>query len=47
MQTYHYWSAATGACCTSFAWVTGLDDGDVDDDGKAVSSYVWLVRGGE
>ena len=40
-----YWSSTTHAWDSNFAWAVYIDDGDVYDMPKIVTSYVWPVRG--
>jgi hypothetical protein len=41
---WFYWSSTTKNL--SSAWGVDLNDGDVNNGGKAGANYVWAVRGG-
>ena len=47
VQSSYYWSSATRAGSTPFAWGVDLYGGDVYGGSKAGTSYVWPVRGGQ
>lgn len=47
VQTSNYWSSATNADNTSYAWVVYLNSGYMYGGNKAGSYYVWPVRGGQ
>ena len=47
VQSNNYWSSTTNANNTSNAWNVNLNDGNVNNDDKTNSNYVWPVRGGE
>lgn len=47
VQTNNYWSSTTNANNTSNAWIVNLNNGNVNNDNKTNSNYVWPVRGGE
>jgi len=49
VQSSSYWSAATFASDTSFAWVVNLGNGVVviDDKTHTGTLFVWCVRGGQ
>ncbi len=47
VQTAIYWSSTSIADYPAYAWRVHLDNGSVDDDGKAGTYYVWPVRGGQ
>ena len=47
VQSYYYWSSTTDASDTDGAWVVFLGDGGVYWLNKAVTGYVWPVRGGQ
>jgi hypothetical protein len=42
-----YWSSTTDAASTGNAWYMDLDEGNVENTGKASTKYVWPVRGGQ
>ncbi len=46
VQSGGYWSGTTSAKSTSDAWNVGLSYGEVLNDNKSNSCYVWPVRGG-
>lgn len=43
----NYWSSTTNADNTTNAWNVNLNDGNVNNDNKGNTNYVWPVRGGE
>ncbi len=47
VQSGYYWSSSTDALNTANAWRVGMFGGDVGEDGKTTSYYVWPVRGGQ
>lgn len=47
VQSYYYWSSTTYAGSTGSAWYVYLYNGHVDYYGKALTYYVWPVRGGQ
>ena len=47
VQSDNYWSSTTYANDTSNAWIVNLNDGNVNNDDKTNTNYVWPVRGGE
>jgi RNA-directed DNA polymerase len=53
VQSNNYWtrpersSGTTNANNTSNAWNVNLNDGNVNNDDKTNTNYVWPVRGGE
>jgi hypothetical protein len=47
VQSNNYWSSTTNANDTSNAWIVNLNDGNVNNDDKTNTNYVWPVRGGE
>jgi len=42
-----YWSSATYAASTGYAWLVNLYHGNVSYDTKVTTYYVWPVRGGQ
>lgn len=46
VQSSNYWSATTNANNTSNAWDVNFNNGDVNNDDKSNSNFVWCVRGG-
>jgi len=47
VQSNNYWSSTTYAPNTTNAWNVNLNDGNVNNDNKTNTNYVWPVRGGE
>ena len=47
VQNSYYWTSSAYVSGPASAWLVGLPDGYVGDVGKASSSYVWPVRGGQ
>ena len=47
VQSNNYWSSTSNANDTSNAWNVNLNDGNVNNDNKTNTNYVWPVRGGE
>ena len=47
VQSNNYWSSTTYADNTDNAWNVNLNDGNVNNDSKTNTNYVWPVRGGE
>ena len=47
VQASYYWSSTSYAGYTDDAWNVNLNGGHVDSNSKAVSYYVWPVRGGQ
>ncbi len=47
VQEGAYRSSTTFAYDTTFAWYVDLGEGKVRRDSKALTLYVWLVRGGQ
>jgi len=43
----NYWSSTTYANNTDNAWNVNLNDGNVNNNDKTNTNYVWPVRGGE
>lgn len=46
VQLNTYWSSTTSESDTGSAWVVFMDNGDVGDDAKTLTSFVWPVKGG-
>ncbi len=46
VQSSNYWSATTNATNTSNAWDVNFNNGNVDNDDKTNTNFVWCVRGG-
>ena len=46
-QSYYYWSSTSDADAPSLAWRVYLDNGSVGYNVKALTVYVWPVRGGQ
>lgn len=44
LQTLYYWSSTTFMNNTSHAWYVKFNDGNVSDNVKTSSNYVWPVR---
>ncbi|EDN67212.1 conserved hypothetical protein [Beggiatoa sp. PS] len=47
VQTGYYWSCTSSANITTYAWDVNLGFGNVYNDSKTYTYYVWPVRGGE
>ena len=47
VQSGYYWSSTTYAGNTTFAWYVSLNAGYVNTLNKAITIYVWPVRGGQ
>jgi hypothetical protein len=47
VQSSFYWSATTDANNTGLAWGVVFSSGDVLNDAKGNSHFVWCVRGGQ
>ena len=47
VQNSYYWTSSAYVSGPASAWLVGLPDGYVGDVGKASSSYVWPVLGGQ
>jgi hypothetical protein len=47
VQSNNYWSSTTNVNNPTNAWIVNLNDGNVNNDNKTNSNYVWPVRGGE
>jgi len=47
VQSNNYRTSTTNADNTSNAWNVNLNDGNVNNDDKTNTNYVWPVRGGE
>lgn len=47
VQSNNYWSSTSNADNTDNAWNLNLNDGNVNNDDKTNTNYVWPVRGGE
>jgi len=47
VQSNNYWSSTTYANNTDNAWNVNLNDGNVNNDNKTNTNYVWPVRGGK
>ena len=47
VQSNNYWSSTTNANNTDNAWHVNLNNGNVNNDDKTNTNYVWPVRGGE
>lgn len=47
VQSNNYWSSTTNANNPNNAWNVNLDNGNVNNDNKTNTNYVWPVRGGE
>jgi hypothetical protein len=47
VQPAYYWSSTTRTDTTADAWIVHLGHGQVFSFGKAMSYYVWPVRGGQ
>ena len=46
VQSSDYWSATTNASNTTNAWDVNFNNGNVDNDNKSNTNFVWCVRGG-
>jgi hypothetical protein len=46
VQSSDYWSATTNANNATNAWAANFNDGNVDNNDKSNTHYVWCVRGG-
>jgi hypothetical protein len=47
VQSNDYWSSTTYSNNTTNAWNVNLNDGNVNNDNKTNTNYVWPVRAGE
>ncbi len=47
VQSNNYWSSSTNANNTTNAWIVNMNNGNVNNDNKTNTNYVWPVRGGE
>jgi hypothetical protein len=47
VQSNNYWSSSTYAGNTTNAWIVNLNDGNVNNNDKTNTNYVWPVRGGK
>ncbi len=47
IKSYHYWSSSTDAYSSEYAWSVSMIDGNMLNDDKANTNYVWPVRGGQ
>jgi len=47
VQSSNYWSSTTNANNTTNAWNVNLNNGNVNNNDKSNTNYVWPVRGGE
>jgi hypothetical protein len=47
VQSNNYWSSTSNVNNPSNAWNVNLNDGNVNNDDKTNTNYVWPVRGGE
>jgi len=47
VQSNNYWSSTTYSNNTTNAWNVNLNDGNVNNDNKTNTNYVWPVRAGE
>ncbi len=47
VQSSYYWSSTTDPTDATDAWVVDLGRGDVFNDFKDNSNFVWCVRGGQ
>jgi len=47
VQSDNYWSSTSYADNTSNAWNLNLNNGNVNNDDKTNTNYVWPVRGGQ
>ena len=47
VQSNFYWSSTTYAGNTDYAWFVNLSYGNVCNDDKTITNYVWPVRGGQ
>jgi len=43
----NYWSSTTYVNNTDNAWIVNLNNGNVNNDNKTNTNYVWPVRGGK
>jgi hypothetical protein len=46
VQSSDYWSATTNANNATNVWAANFNDGNVDNNDKSNTHYVWCVRGG-
>lgn len=46
VQSSNYWSATTNAANASNAWDVNFNNGNVNNDDKSNTHFVWCVRGG-
>jgi len=46
VQSNVYWSSTTNVTDPGLAWCSGLSGGNVGNDDKSNSRYVWPIRGG-
>jgi len=47
VQSSNYWSGSTNASNPSNAWNVNMNNGNVNNNDKTNTNYVWPVRGGE
>lgn len=47
VQSNNYWSSTSNANNPSNAWNVNLNNGNVNNNDKTNTNYVWPVRGGE
>jgi len=47
VQSNNYWSGTTNADNADNAWNVNMNNGNVNNDDKTNTNYVWPVRGGE
>ena len=46
VQSSDYWSATTDATNSTNAWDVNFNNGNVDNNDKSNTNFVWCVRGG-
>ncbi len=46
VQSSDYWSGTTNANNTTNAWDVNFNNGNVDNNDKSNTNFVWCVRGG-
>jgi len=47
VQSSWYWSSTTNVNNTDNAWIVNLNNGNVNNDNKTNTNYVWPVRAGK
>ena len=47
VQSTNYWSSSSNADNPTNAWNVNFDNGNVNDNNKTNTNFVWPVRGGE